>query len=267
MSDAITRLREVMHRLRAPDGCPWDREQTHESLVPNLIEEAYEAVAAIRSGDDVHMEEELGDLLLQVVFHGELGSETGAFDFDSICERITEKLVRRHPHVFGDGEADTAGEVLVQWEQIKAKEKEAQGKPREGAWMEEVGVGFPALLRARELQKKAARVGFDWPDSGGALEKVREELSEVEDARERGEPGALEEELGDLLMAVVNFARKEGFCAEALLAHANEKFVRRFHAMEGRLAQAGKDLQSATLAEMDAAWDAEKESESCEASS
>ncbi len=212
-TEAITRLRDIMHQLRAPGGCPWDQEQTHESLIPNLIEEAYETAAAIRSGDPAHMEEELGDLLLQVVFHAELGTETGAFDFDSICNAISDKLVRRHPHVFGDSEVDSTDGVLKQWDEIKALEKPDKGP---ASYLEEIGQGFPALLRAREIQKKAAKVGFDWEDTAPVIAKVREELGEVEDALAEGSAEHLAEEVGDLLFAVVNLARKSKLDAESL---------------------------------------------------
>lgn len=254
MSDPIVRLREIMHVLRAPGGCPWDREQTHESLIPSMIEEAYETAAAIRSKDPVHLEEELGDLLLQVVFHAELGSETGAFDFDSICNAISEKLVRRHPHVFGESTVSSTEGVLKQWDQIKAQEKADKGEPEPRGFLEKVGIGFPALLKAHELQKKVSRVGFDWPDADGACAKVQEELAEVECARRSGDRDALAEELGDLLFAMVNLIRKEGFGAEALLDGANQKFVSRFHAVESALRLQGKRLEDATLDEMEELW-------------
>jgi len=256
MNDPINRLREIMHTLRSPGGCPWDQEQTHLSLLPHLIEEAYETVAAIRSGDIPHMEEELGDLLLQVVFHAELGSETGSFDFDSICEGISNKLVRRHPHVFGEATAETSAAVLVQWDAIKAAEKGASGEKR--GYLDDIGRGFPSLLRARELQKKAAKVGFDWPSPAPVMDKVREELEEVVVEIEAGQKERLGEELGDLLFSVVNLARHHGFDAETLLAATNDKFVGRFHEVEIALAAQGKTLAEATLEEMDAAWNAVK---------
>jgi len=245
-----------MHQLRAPGGCPWDQEQTHESLIPNLIEEAYETAAAIRSGDTGHMEEELGDYLLQVVFHAEMASETGAFDFDSICNAISDKLVRRHPHVFGDSTVDTTDGVLAQWDDIKAQEKGEAGKKKR--LLDDIGQGFPSLLRARELQKKAAKVGFDWPDTPPVLAKVKEELAEVEEAIESGDQDHLAEEIGDLLFSVVNLARKNKLDAESLLAAANDKFVDRFAKVEDTVEASGKSLKEATLEEMDAAWDAAK---------
>ena len=251
---AIARLREIMHTLRSPGGCPWDIEQTHESLIPNVIEEAYEVAAAIRSGNREHMEEELGDLLLQVVFHGEMASETGAFDFDSICHAISDKLVRRHPHVFGDSEVDTTDGVLRQWDEIKAQEKGDQP----ARYLDKVGEGFPGLLRAKEIQKKVAKVGFDWDNISDVLAKVHEEMQEVEVELAAENQPRLEEEIGDLLFSVVNLARKKGIDAEAALAATNEKFIARFHAVETRLA--GR-LGEASLDEMDAAWESAKHDE------
>lgn len=253
---AIDRLREIMHTLRSPGGCPWDQEQTHESLIPNLIEEAYETAAAIRSGDAKHIEEELGDYLLQVVFHAELGSETGAFDFDSICHAISDKLVRRHPHVYGESGVETTDGVLRQWDEIKAAEK--GGASKQKRCLDDVGQGFPALLRAREIQKKVAKVGFDWEKSEDVLPKVREEIDEIEAEMKSGNQQLLGQEIGDLLFAIVNLARKEGLDAESLLAAANNKFIDRFHQVETSLMNEGKTLQEASLEEMDAAWESAK---------
>jgi MazG family protein len=255
-TDALTTLRQVVHRLRAPGGCPWDREQTHESLIPHVLEEAYEVADAIRSGDPVLMCEELGDLLLQAVLHAEIAAETGAFDLDAMARGLTEKLIRRHPHVFGEASADTSEAVLVQWDAIKRVEK---GHEQEG-YLHGVGGGLPALMRAQKLQKKAARVGFDWPAMEPVAEKVREELAEVEEAVTLGNAAAVEEEIGDLLFSVVNLARKAGVPAEAALAAANEKFVRRFHAMEAQLGREGKVLGEVALTELDAAWEDVKRS-------
>lgn len=252
--DALTKLRQVVHRLRAPGGCPWDREQTHESLIPHLLEEAYEVADAIRSGDPALICEELGDLLLQPIIHSEIAAETGAFDLDQMARVLTEKLIRRHPHVFGEADAATSAAVLNQWDAIKRVEK---GHEKEG-FLHGVGVGLPALMRSQKLQKKAARVGFDWPELAPVVAKVREELVEVEQAIEAGSTVEVEEEIGDLLFSVVNLARKAGVQAEAALAAANEKFQRRFHAMETRLIAQGKVLECLSLAEMDAAWDAVK---------
>lgn len=252
--DALTKLRQVVHRLRAPGGCPWDREQTHESLIPHLLEEAYEVADAIRSGDPALICEELGDLLLQPIIHSEIAAETGAFDLDQMARVLTEKLIRRHPHVFGEADAATSAAVLNQWDAIKRIEK---GHEKEG-FLHGVGVGLPALMRAQKLQKKAARVGFDWPELAPVVAKVREELVEVEQAIEAGATAEVEEEIGDLLFSVVNLARKAGVQAEAAMAAANEKFQRRFHAMEARLIAEGKALEGLSLTELDAAWDAVK---------
>lgn len=252
--DALTRLRAIVHRLRAPGGCPWDREQTHETLIPHLLEEAYEVVDAIRSGDSDLMCEELGDLLLQPVLHAEIAAEEGRFNLDQIAAVLSEKLIRRHPHVFGESDAATSAAVLNQWDAIKRQEK---GTQKEGH-LHGVGAGLPALMRAQKLQKKAARAGFDWPDAGPVFEKIREETAELQQAVNEGSREEIESEVGDLLFSVVNLARKLGIESEAALAFANEKFTRRFHAVERRLAMEGKSLEAATLTEMDAAWDAIK---------
>ena len=250
--DGIARLQAVVHDLRSPGGCPWDIEQTHVSLLPNLIEEAYEAAEALRSDDRDHMVEELGDLLLQVFMHSEIAGETQRFDLQDVAHGIAEKLIRRHPHVYGDSAVTTADGVLTQWDAIKATEKGG----KKAAFLEKIGSGLPALARAGELQKKAAKVGFDWPDSAGVVAKIREELAEVE-----AEPvGSAERaaEIGDLLFAVANLARKEGLDPELLCAEANEKFVRRFTAMEAELSANGQTLEAAGLDEMEAAWQRQK---------
>jgi MazG family protein len=246
----LARLRAIMHRLRAPGGCPWDAEQTHQSLVSNLIEEAYETVDAIHRNDLPHLQEELGDLLLQVVFHSELAAEGGRFDLDDVARGICDKLVRRHPHVFANSDASTTDAVLAQWEAIKRDEK---GDGHQG-WLHGAGKGLPALLRAAKLQKKAAKIGFDWPDERGVLDKIREELAEVEAAVVQGNPAAVEEELGDLLFAVVNLVRHRGADPEIIMASANAKFEQRFAAMESHLATRGLDPASATLNQMEESW-------------
>ena len=252
--DGLTRLKKIVHDLRSPGGCPWDREQTHQSLLPNLIEEAYEAVEAIQSGETDHMCEELGDLLLQVVLHGEIAGETGAFDLDRIAHEISKKLIRRHPHVYGDSSvADTRG-VLQQWDEIKRIEKgDAPGSILDGE-----SHGLPALARAAKLQKRAAKVGFDWPDAEGVIEKIREETAEVEEAISTGNAANISTEVGDLLFSVANLARKLQLDPEVLLAAANQKFIHRFVEMEKRLASAGKGIETATLDEMEAEWQGAK---------
>jgi len=253
-SRQLERLRAIMHRLRAPGGCPWDAEQTHASLVSNLIEEAWEAVDAIRRDDHEHLREELGDLLLQVVFHAELAEEAGRFDLDEVARGICEKLVRRHPHVFGDSAAEGSEAVLRQWDEIKRAEKGGG----ERAHLDGVGGGLPELMRAAKLQKKAARVGFDWPDEAGVRDKIREELSELDEALACGDPDAAASELGDLMFSLVNLARTRRLDPEALMAAANDKFARRFTAMERALQAAGRSLEEAELAEMESAWQAAK---------
>ena len=250
----LARLRAIMHRLRAPGGCPWDAEQTHASLVPNLIEEAYETVDTIQRGDHEHLKEELGDLLLQVIFHSELAEESGHFNLDDVARGISEKLVRRHPHVFAQSAAATSDAVLQQWDAIKRIEKGDEEQP----FLHGVGKGLPALLRAAKLQKKAAKVGFDWPDQAGVLAKLREELDEVADALDAGDAAAVDEELGDLLFSVVNLARFRNSDPEVLMAAANAKFERRFAAMECDLKHHGLELIAATPERMEEAWEAAK---------
>jgi len=250
----MERLRAIMHRLRAPGGCPWDAEQTHGSLVTNLIEEAYETVDAIQRCDMEHLEEELGDLLLQVVFHSELAEEAKRFNLDDVARGISEKLVRRHPHVFGESSAGTSDAVLQQWDEIKRGEKGTTDQP----YLHGVGKGLPALLRASKLQKKAAKVGFDWPTQTGVLAKIREEILELEAAVDEQDLAAVDEELGDLLFSVVNLARFRKLDPEVVMAAANEKFERRFNEMESRLKAKGKTLEQASESEMDDAWEAAK---------
>ncbi|MES2706569.1 MAG: nucleoside triphosphate pyrophosphohydrolase [Verrucomicrobiota bacterium] len=252
--DGLTRLKQVVHDLRSPGGCPWDQEQTHVSLLPNLVEETYEAVEAIQSGDTAHMCEELGDLLLQVVLHGEIASETAAFDLDTIAHGIAEKLVRRHPHVYGDSGAADTGAVLKQWDETKKQEKGNIPRP----FLHGISKALPSLSRAVKLQKKAAKVGFDWPDHLGVLDKLREELAEVEEALAARDEAHIAEEIGDLLFSAANLARKLKLDPETLLTAANHKFETRFSVMEQSLTSAGKTLEAAGLDEMEAAWQAAK---------
>lgn len=254
----LARLRAIMHRLRAPGGCPWDAEQTHESIVPNLIEETYETVDTIQRGDLEHLKEELGDLLLQVVFHSEIAKEAGHFDLNDVARGISEKLVRRHPHVFAKSAADTTDAVLQQWDAIKRTEKGDQMKP----YLHGVGKGLPALIRATKLQKKAAKVGFDWPDEAGVLAKIREELQELHAALDEENPIAVEDELGDLMFSVVNLVRFRKIDAEVLMANANRKFEKRFGEMERILAIRALALEVASPCQMEQAWDAAKSLES-----
>jgi MazG family protein len=250
--DGLARLQAVVHDLRSPDGCPWDREQSHQSLVPHLIEEAYEAVEALLSGNPDHMKEELGDVLLQVVLHAEIAGESQAFDLQDIAHAIAEKLIRRHPHVYGDSTAETTAAVLTQWNAIKRGEKGGAPEPS----LHGIGRALPALARAAKVSKKAASFGFDWPDSQGIIAKIREELAEVE-AETPGTP-ARAEEIGDLLLTVASLARKEGLDPEVLCAAATDKFISRFSAMEVRLATAGTPLGTAGPDAMEAAWELSK---------
>ena len=253
-ADPLVRLRKIVHALRSPGGCPWDIEQTHESLIPNLIEEAYECAQAIREGATDDMQEELGDLFLQVIMHAEIAGETDRFSLESIAATVADKLVHRHPHVFGDVSADDTETVLKNWDTLKRAEKGINEHP----FLHKVGDGLPALLTATKLQKRAAKVGFDWPNTEDVLEKIREEFEEVVEAKESNSPDRLEEELGDLLFALVNYIRHEKLDAESILTAANEKFRHRFHKVEKFLKDSGKSLESASLEEMDNIWNAIK---------
>ena len=260
----IGRLLEIMAALRTPNtGCPWDLQQNFSTIVPYTIEEAYEVADAIARGDLGDLREELGDLLLQVVYHARMAQEQGAFDFGDVVEGITAKLIRRHPHVFGDDAARTPQAVEGLWERIKAEEKneKAAGKAalEEGA-LAGVPVTLPALTRALKLQEKASKVGFDWNDVCAVLHKIREEADEIEAALDKAADDAAAE-VGDLLFAAVNLARHLRADPEALLRQTNRKFERRFAAIERALAAHGKTPAEATLAEMDKLWDAAKATE------
>ena len=245
-----------MARLRGEGGCPWDREQTHVSLKPYIIEEAYEVLETIDEGDMEGLKEELGDLLLQVVFHARLAEESGAFNVADVLETISGKLVRRHPHVFGESTADTTQKVLRQWDEIKKSEKpDNAGKPL----LEKAApAGLPALMRAMKVQEKASSAGFDWEGWRGAFDKVEEELKELRHAFENGEKDKVEMELGDFLFSLVNTSRHLNVDAEEALRKTTAKFIRRFTHIEKRLSDTGKSLADATLAEMDKLWDEAK---------
>jgi len=249
----VSRLREIVARLRAPGGCPWDQEQTHESLRGALIEECYEAIEAIEKADDGNLREELGDLLLHVVMHAHMAGERKAFSFEEVVEGICEKLIRRHPHVFGDSRAAETAQVLRQWEQIKRAEKGG-----ECSVMDSPPSAFPALLRAQHAQKKAARVGFEWDEAARVLDKIEEEIEELREAISRGMSKNIEEELGDLLFSVVNLARKLDVDAETSLAGATRKFVGRFRAVEAEIAAGGGKIEQTSPGEMNALWDRHK---------
>jgi ATP diphosphatase len=257
-SHDIGRLIEIMAALRTPrSGCPWDLAQNFATIAPYTIEEAYEVADAIAREDLADLKDELGDLLLQVVFHARMAEEQGAFDFGGVVEAIAEKLIRRHPHVFGDERSQTPQAVEGLWERIKAQEKAARRPvPREGA-LAGVPVALPALTRALKLQAKAGRVGFDWNDPRAVLRKIREEADEIEAALD-GDGSDAAAEVGDLLFAAVNLARHLRADPEALLRRTNQKFERRFAAIEHALAARGKKPHDATLAEMDALWEEAK---------
>lgn len=260
----IGRLIEIMARLRDPEtGCPWDVQQTFATIVPYTIEEAYEVADAVERGDTEDLRDELGDLLLQVVFHARMAEEDGAFDFGGVVEAITAKLVRRHPHVFGDARALPAERVKAMWDEIKAEEKrlkaERSGAPEgDGAKgrLDDVPMALPALTRAEKLQKKASKVGFDWGAPGPVFAKIREEIDELEAALSADAPSraAVADEMGDLLFAIANLARHLHVDPEDALRGTNEKFRRRFSHVEARLERAGRTIDAASLDEMEALW-------------
>jgi nucleoside triphosphate diphosphatase len=264
----IARLIEIMAALRTPGtGCPWDLEQSFATIAPYTLEEAYEVADAIQRGDLNDLRDELGDLLLQVVFHARMAQEQGAFDFGDVVAAITAKLLRRHPHVFGEAQGATPDEVKGLWERIKADERAERTANGRGGTTDAIGalagvpVALPALTRALKLQAKAGRVGFDWNDPMALLAKIREECDEIEAEIASGERAKAAAEVGDLLFAVVNLARHLDADPEATLRAANAKFERRFAAIERALSERGKTPQDATLAEMDALWDEAKAAE------
>ncbi|MCT7375388.1 nucleoside triphosphate pyrophosphohydrolase [Chelativorans salis] len=258
----ISRLIEIMAALRDPEtGCPWDVKQDFSTIAPYTIEEAYEVLDAIQRGDMHDLREELGDLLLQVVFHARMAEEAGTFDFADVVEAITTKMIRRHPHVFGDEDAREAGMAKGMWEKIKAEEKAERRARRNGAggderagYLDDVTVALPALSRALKLQEKAARVGFDWGAPRPILDKIEEEIGELREAMDDGRREAVAEEFGDLLFALVNLGRHMGLDPEAALRGTNEKFRHRFHAVERGLEADGKALGAASLEEMESLW-------------
>ena len=264
-SSGVNRLLAVMARLRGPGGCPWDAEQTFATIAPYTVEEAYEVADAIQRGDLADLKEELGDLLLQVVFHSRMADEQGAFDFDAVAHGVADKMVRRHPHVFArhavEGVAfrDAAAQTDA-WEVQKAAERAAKGAGRSGV-LDDVPIGLPGLTRAVKLTKRAARVGFDWPDVAQVFDKLREETAELEAELPLADPELLKGELGDLLFVVANLARKLGVDPEDAVRSANAKFTRRFGSIEAALAAEGRTPEQSDLAEMDALWDAAKAAE------
>ena len=249
VSDAFNKFVEITKRLRK--DCPWDREQTHRSIRHSLIEEAYEVVDAIDLDAHDELRKELGDLLLHVVFHANIAEEKGEFTLEEVIDGITEKLIFRHPHIFGDAKVETAEHVKRNWEKLKLEEGRT-------SLMDGVPNELPALLRAHRLQEKASKVGFDWEKKEDVWKKVEEELREFQQATGRGAPGEIEEEFGDLLFGLVNYARTIGIDAENALRGTIRKFVRRFQYIERRLGERGRDIRSSTLAEMDELWEEAK---------
>ncbi len=258
----LPRLLEIMARLRDPEtGCPWDIEQNYKSIAPYTIEEAYEIADAIEQDDMAELEGELGDLLLQVVYYTQMGSEDGNFTFDSVTKKIADKMVHRHPHVFGDENRDkSADQQTADWEKIKAAERATKGETQSGT-LDGVAKNLPALTRAVKLQKRAARVGFDWPSTQGVLDKIIEESQELVEARETLTHDEQVEEYGDLMFVMANLARHLKIDPEEALRKTNAKFTRRFEGVEAKLAAMGKTPQQSNLEEMDALWDAVKKDE------
>jgi MazG family protein len=255
-SDHFAKLCEIVAKLRAPGGCPWDREQTHESLLPALIEEAYEVAEAAHEKDAAHFREELGDLLLLVVMHAEIAQESGRFNIDNILQEISDKLIRRHPHVFGTSDARDSGTVLKQWEAIKREEKKTDSH-----YLASLPRALPALMRAQKAQSKVARVNFDWTEVRDVIAKVEEELREMKDAITSQDREMIADEIGDVLFAVVNLARKCEIDAESALQKATDKFVARFNRVEDEVKARGKKLGDVELAEMDEIWNGIKNDE------
>ena len=262
VGEKFEQLIEIMRRLRAPGGCPWDREQTHASLRPFVLEETYEVLEAIDNGDMADLREELGDYLYEAVFLAQISEEAGQFSIGDAIDAIRDKLIRRHPHVFAKQTGDesiTSGQVIERWETMKAREREAQGEAasREKTTLSGVPKTLPSLLRAYEISSRAAAVGFDWSKAGDVLDKIEEEVAEVRREVESGATGHLsraEEEMGDLLFAITNLSRKLGIEPEAALRRANEKFTRRFEAMERAFTARGRMLSEARLNEMEEEW-------------
>ncbi len=259
MPHRIEELLEVMRRLRDPEkGCPWDLKQDFSTIAPYTIEEAYEVADAIAHGDLEELKKELGDLLFQVVFHAQLAKEQDAFDFGGVVEAITEKMLRRHPHVFGDALCEDEASLKEAWEAEKQRERQAQARH---SALDGVALALPALVRADKLQKRAARKGFDWPDASGAMAKVEEELEEVREAVAGGNATRIGEEVGDLLFAAVNVARRLGVDAEQALRGSNDRFERRFRSMEKRLQEQGRSMNELDLEALEEAWEAAKKEE------
>jgi len=256
VGEQFEKLVEIMARLRAEDGCPWDRQQTHESLKKYLIEETYEAVDAIDAGDLDDLRSELGDILLQILFHAQLGKERGIFDIRDVIAGISEKLLRRHPHVFGEVEVASAEEVLHRWEEIKAGEKGFEDRE---SVLDGVPTTLPALSRAMEISKRAAGAGFEWPDIEAVVEKLEEEVGELRDELPSGDKGRIADEIGDLLFTIVNIARWAKVDPEDALRRMIRRFTERFARIEEAARESGRPLEHMTIQEMDAVWDRAKQ--------
>lgn len=251
----LERLIDIMGVLRSKEGCPWDREQTHESLKRYLIEETYEYLEAVDLKDKPHMCEELGDVLLQVVFHAQLANENGDFNIEDVINGICEKMIHRHPHVFADVSAETSSEVLKNWEEIKKEEK---GNINQASVLQEVPINLPALMRSYKVQQKAAQVGFDWDNPSDVFAKIREEIDELEVEYNKSNKAGIEEELGDVLFSVVNLSRFLKVYPELSLSQSTNKFIGRFEYVERRASELGKKLKEMTLPEMDVLWEEAK---------
>lgn len=259
LQGSVNTLLNVMVRLRDPEtGCPWDKVQTFDSIAPYTIEEAYEVADAIRLGDMVGLREELGDLLLQVVYHARMAEEAGIFTFDDVVQDITAKMISRHPHVFGEAEVvATPGDVNVLWDNLKTKEKTASGKVKDSI-LDDVPLALPAIMRAQKLQKRAARVGFEWENAVDVLDKLEEEIAELRQAIGSKDAKSIHEEIGDMMFCVVNFGRMLEVDCEQSLRDCNNKFTRRFNGIEKELKEKNKRLEDASLMEMEALWQAQK---------
>ena len=263
---SFTELVEVMARLRAPNGCPWDREQTHATLKPYLLEETYEALEAIDIGDDDELCKELGDVLLQVVFHAQIAAEENRFGIEEVARAIVDKLIRRHPHVFADVEVDGSEQVLQNWEQIKKQERQELGDATPSL-LDGIPKQLPALMRAQRMQARVSRQGFDWDKIAGPLDKVEEEFAELRQAWASGETPAIEDEFGDLLFALVNTGRFLNVDSEQALRQSTDKFERRFRALEEAVRTSGKEISALSLQELDTIWDEIKAREKMEGAS
>jgi tetrapyrrole methylase family protein / MazG family protein len=255
MGEQLERLVGLVRRLREPGGCPWDREQTHASILNCLLDETHEFFEAVGDTDEAHMREELGDLLLQIVLHSQMASERDAFDIEDVAREIGDKLIRRHPHVFGDATVESSAQVVTNWEAIKRAEK---GKEQRTSQVDGIPRSLPALFYAEKVQRRVARVGFDWTEMRPVLDKVEEEFREFRDALESGETAHAEEELGDILFALVNLARHNAICAEDALRATVHKFMRRFRYVEDALAARGATPAGSSLDQMDALWEESK---------